>query len=346
MKQQINKISEEHLAKGLQPIRAFVLAQAIYHFLESGIQEAIATSGHITVSKLAKDLELNEKRLLGFLRYLANEDYLRLLPEDKVELTQTGQEIWDVKPWYQLLVGGYAQTFQQISSTLKTEGKYASRNSESVGVGSCGISQHDALPMTRRLLKKIPVKWQTVVDLGCGDGSYLIDLCSSNPNIRGIGLDPDPNSVKSANETAIRLGIADRVCAKLGSATNLPDLSREQSPICFITAFVFQEILEQSGRSAIIELLKSVFKSYPKSYWIVVEVDHRPTDMAVMRKSLGLAYYNPYYLIHNLTEQRLELLEFWEQLYIEAGLKVLATERPDPFYDSLGLKVGFLLASH
>jgi 2-ketoarginine methyltransferase len=338
------KIVEERLTAGLQPIRAFILAQALYHFMDGGIQEAIASSKDLSVSALAQNLNLHKKRLRGFLRYLANEGYVRLTDNDTVNLTATGQEIADFHPWYKLLIGGYAKTFQQLSLVLKADGPYAERDSASVGVGSCGISQHDALPMTRQLLEKIPGQWRTVIDLGCGDGSYLVDLCKANPNIRGIGLDSDPISVIVALEAASYHGVADRVYVQVGSATALPDFSQEARPLCFITAFVLQEVLEQSGRSAILEMLNSVFDHYPDSYWVVIEVDHRPNDPTVMKKGLGLAYYNPYYLIHNLTQQRLEKVEFWEKLYHEAGLHTVSIVYPDPSYDSLGLKVGFLLA--
>lgn len=338
------RILESDLIAGLQPIRWFVLAQGIYHFMDSGIREMILDSGELSITDLANKLGLQEKRLRGFLQYLANEGYVTFLENGNLKLTNKGKEIGDYYPWYKLLVGGYAQTFQQISAAIKEVGMYADRDSTSVGIGSCGISQHDALPMTRRLLQSITGKWQTVVDLGCGDGSYLVDLCKSIPDIHGIGLDPDPNSVKAALIATTKYGISDRVYVQVGSASLLPDLSNEQGPLCFITAFVLQEILEQSGRTAIIEMMQSVFNRYPDSYWVVIEVDHRPNDPSVMETGLGLAYYNPYYLIHNITEQRLERVAFWEELFHEVGLSVLSIERPDPFYDSLGLKVGFLLS--
>ena len=343
MEKDIPRIVEERLISGLQPIRMFVLAQALYHFMDTGIQEAIAVSNGLTVSDLAQNMGLHEERLRGFLRYLANEGFVRLTDSDTVSLTATGKEIADFRPWYKLLVGGYAQTFQQLSSVLQANGSYADRNSFNVGVGSSGISRYDAFPMTHRLLERISGRWRTVVDVGCGDGSYLVDLCRSMPDIHSIGLDPEQASVEAALLAASHHGIADRVDVQVGSATALPDLSQEAGPLCFITAFVLQEILEQSGRAAILEMLNSVFDRYPDSYWIVIEVDHRPNDATVMTKGLGLAYYNPYYLIHHLTEQKLERVGFWEQLYRDAGLRVISIEYPDTSYDSLGLKVGFLL---
>lgn len=344
MQEDLPSILEARLTAGLQPIRQFVLAQALYHFMDMGIYEVIVGHDKTTVQDVAQKLNLHEERLRGLLQYLANEGFVDLTQDNTVRLTAAGREIADFRPWYTLLVGGYAQTFQQLPRTLQADGPYANRNSSRIGIGSCGISQYDALPMTRRLLDRVAGKWHTIVDLGCGDGSYLIDLCRSIPGIHGLGLDPEPASVQAASLAAKRYGISDRVDVRIGSATAIPDLSQEAGPLCFITAFVLQEILEQSGRAAVLNLLKTTFDRYPDSHWVVVEVDQRATDPTVMNTGLGLGYYNPYYLIHHLTEQRLESVAFWKQLFEEARLRVLAIEHPDSAYDSLELKVGLLLS--
>jgi 2-ketoarginine methyltransferase len=63
-----------------------------------------------------------------------------------------------------------------------------------------------------------------------------------------------------------------------------------------------------------------------------------------MSSGLGLGYYNPYYLLHHLTKQRLENTSFWEMIFAETGYKLVAKDYPVPLYDPLQLKVGFLLA--
>ena len=337
-------ILEERLTDALQPVRGFVLAQALYHFMNTGVQATLSTTPKITARDLSLRLGLEEERISGLLQYLANEGFVEYLDGNAVSLTPSGEEIADFRPWYTLLVGGYAQTFMQISAVLQAGASYATRDSSSVGIGSCGISQYDALPMTRSLLAKIPRPVGTVIDIGCGDGSFLVDLCRSIPGIRGIGLEPDPRSVKAANQAAERHGISDRVDVRVGAGTDLPDFSEAVGPLCFITAFVFQEILEQSGVEAILRMLRGAFQQHPDAHWIVIEVDYRPQDATVMRTGLGLAYYNPYYLIHKVTEQRLAPVSFWNQLYRDAGLQVVAYEYPDSSYDSLGLKVGCLLS--
>ena len=340
-------LAEERLISGLQPIRQFVLAQALYYFMDIGIQEVIASSRHsFTIEDLAKKFNLHEGRLRGFIQYLANEGFVLLVDGDTVALTAAGEEISDFRPWYTLLVGGYAQTLLQLPTVFQAGGAYADRDSARVGVGSCGISQHDALPMTRRLLDRIVDRPRTLVDIGCGDGSYLIELCRSITAVRGIGIEPDPASAVAARQLADLHGIAHRIDVQVGTATVLPSLEGYPGPLCFITAFVLQEMLAQEGRAAVVRMFSTIFENHPDASWIVIEVDHRPDDARVMSHALGLAYYNLYYLIHQLTEQRLEPVRFWEQVYRDAGLRVVAREYPDPSYDSLRLKVGFLLVSN
>jgi 2-ketoarginine methyltransferase len=295
---------------------------------------------------LADALEVDRERLEGVLRYLANEDLIAIDGYGRVRLTPAGQEMREYKPWYDLLVGGYGRSFDDLPAIVGARSSYAGRKGHFVAEGSCGISQFDALPMTASLLSGELQNVRTVVDIGCGDGSYLIELCLSVPGVNGIGFELDPEVVDEGNALATRRGLSDRVSMKLGrAATAIPELPDGMGPFCFVTAFVLQEILEQSGRHAVVELLRGTFNRYPDSRWIVIEVDHRPSDPAIMEHGLGLAYYNPYYLLHVVTEQRLETVDYWTRLFDEAGLRVSATTLPDPQIDSLGLKVGFLLAS-
>jgi len=329
----------------LQPVRKFVLAQALFHFMETGIHETIHRADVIAISQLAYQCQLDERRLRGFLRYLANEGFVAMLDGDATSLTGKGIEIATFRPWYTLLIGGYAQTFLQLGEVLADGSKYADRNSILVGKGSCGISEFDALPMARRLLARISDSFQTIIDVGCGDGRYLVELCESMPWIRGIGIEASEASVASAREFVRGRSAADRIEIRMNKSATLPDLSDIPGPLCFVTAFVLQEMLEQADREAIVGLLNEGFARHPDSHWIVVEVDHRPADPDIMATELGLSYYNPYYLIHQITQQRLETRAFWETLFSDAGLTIVSVETPDPNYDSLGLKIGYLLAA-
>ena len=326
---------EARLIEALQPIRGLALANAIHHLFQSGIYDSISTTP-IDVAHLAADLKLDSQRIEGFLRYLANEDIVAL-HDGLVTLTTKGEQFRPFRPWYELFVGGYASTFQEISANLKGT-VYASRNDRLVGVGSCGISMHDALPLVRNLLSSLSAKPTCIIDLGCGDGTFLTSLVETYGTASGVGVDsfaPIQSSVESV--TFLRCSATEYIHSQARADTN-----NDHAGKVFLAAFLLQEILEQEGRQAVVELVRGVLSQ--AAHFAVVEVDHRPTDPSVMRHGLGLSYYNPYYLLHVITEQRLETEQFWLELFMEAGAKVVSKHKVNPQVDSTGLEVGFLLA--
>lgn len=326
---------EYRLVEALQPIRGLALANGIHHLFVSGIHDALA-EGPSSVDDLAKRLSMRPDRVAGFLRYLANEDLIAgdvSHDGDLVELTGRARGLTEFRPWYELLVGGYAQTFQQITRTL-AEDAHADRDGRMVGIGSCGISRHDALPLIRRLLAELPAPPVGIVDIGCGGGDVLVDLIRDYPDVPALGVDPYAPEERGEGRLAFRRASAVDYVRSLPAGPGQRRL--------FVAAFLLQEVLEQDGRAAVVELVRGIVRT--GAHLAVIEVDHRPADPAVMAHGLGLAYYNAYYFLHTLTEQRLETTQFWLELFEEAGTVVLAHHTVDPRVDSTGLEFGCLLA--
>lgn len=332
---------EQRLVEAIQPIRGLALAQALYAIFDTGLYETLSAEPGLDSQALSDRHAMDATRLTALCHYLANEGYLT--PEDGWRLTAKGRDLAPFRPWYTLLVGGYAATFGQLATTLPAGAPWASRDGAKVGEGSCGISRLDVLPMIDRLLDQLPHREVTVVDLGCGDGTFLIDLLRHRPGLRGIGVEPDPVSSGIAAEQVVRQGLSERMTTHQGRAADVARLELPGGELCFLTAFVLQEMLEQQGEAAVAGLLRETMRAHPDAHWLVVEVDHRLDDPRTMAHGLGKAYYNPYFLLHALTEQRLERREFWERLFTEAGLDIVALDHPDDAVDSTGLELGYLL---
>lgn len=332
---------EFRLVEALQPIRNLFLAQIIGFGLMSGLFEQLASDRPVPLDRLAWTLEMNPHRLSALLRYLAAEGIVVDI-EASPSLTPRGREYLDFAPWYELFVGGYGSTMYDLPTVMKNEKIYADRNAARVGIGSYGIGRYDAIPLVRRLLKKVSNPPKLIIDLGCGDGTFLLDLCG--PTDRGIGVDRVSASIEHARGEAITRGYGDRVTFVTGSVEDFVEQQQGPEAPFFIAAFLLQEILEQRGQEAIITLIRQML-AVPHSHIAIVEVDHRPTDAHIMRHGLGLGYYNPYYLLHRLTEQKLETTAFWRDLFIEAGANVITQLTTDPEVDSTGLEIGFLLGS-
>ncbi|MEU3019748.1 2-ketoarginine methyltransferase [Nocardiopsis sp. NPDC007018] len=332
---------EIRLVEALQPVRYFVLAQVLHQFMDSGIQEKL-TAGPRTAEQLSVSLSLQPRRLEGVLHYLANEGYLS--ENDGVfSLEEKAKETAVFSSWYKLLVGGYTQTFEQLGQTLREGAGFATRSGLDVGVGSCGISQYDAYPVIVDLIEEVRDRFASVVDLGCGDGSSLADLMELLPGLPAVGVDPEPASVRAGEELMRRRGLDDRVRLRVAGAEDAPELDLGSGPVCLVSAFVLQELLEQRGRDAVVGLVREVFAHRPDAHWIVIEVDNRIDDRTAMAHRLALAYYNPYFLVHYLTEQRLERDRFWHELFTEAGAEVERQRTADPRVDSTGFLLGYRL---
>jgi 2-ketoarginine methyltransferase len=324
---------EERLVEAIDPIRNFALAQGIYHLFGSGLYERIS-HGPVKVTELAEELAFDPARTTGFLYYLANEDIV-LLQDECVSLTASGQQLAAFRPWYELLIGGYAETFQQLTDALRGPG-YASRNGPMIGVGSCGISEYDMLPLVHELLAELPAAPTFITDFGCGDGAFLAILLESYPSASALGVDPfAPAESRVEGIRFLRQSATDH------ARSLVPAPSEDRREKVFLAMFLLQEILEQEGRPAVVELVRTALTS---GYLAVVEVDYKPIDPAIMKHGLGLGYYNPYYLLHAITEQRLESEEFWLRLFEEAGAVVVARREVNPQVDSTGLEIGYLLA--
>ncbi len=333
---------EHRLVEAIQPIRHMALALALHHLADTGIHDLLSERPGVSVREAAKLLNLDEERLLAYFRYLANEGYL--VEEIGWRLTAKGAELAPFLPWYTLLVGGYAGTFGQIGQTLRAGAPFATRDGAKVGAGSCGMSMYDALPLANGLLDRLPGGEHLVVDLGCGDAAFLVELCRMRPEIIGVGVDPDPRSVELARRRVADEGLADRITIRRGTAADALTLDLpSDGGLCFLTSFVLQEMLEQDGRDAVRDLIKEAFQRHPAAHWLVVEVDHQPDNRKIMAHGLGTAYYNPYFLLHALTEQRLIDRAGWESLFAEADAEVVAVDHPAIQVDSTELELGYLL---
>jgi 2-ketoarginine methyltransferase len=333
---------EHRLIEALQPIRHLALAHALYALMDSGAYDTMAGEPGLSAAELAERHGLDPERFTGLCHHLANEGYL--VGDDGWQLTDKARTLAPFRPWYTLLVGGYSGAFSQLGATLKAGAPWASRNGAKVAAGSCGMGRYDALPLCDSLLDAIPAEALAVIDLGCGDGAFLTELARRRSGLHGVGIEPDPDAARLAKERVEREGLADRIVVQQGSAADSLSLDLPAGrPLCFLTVFVLQEMLEQEGDAAVEDLLRKTLEAYPTAHWLVIEVDHQWTDRRSMAHGLSQAYYNPYFLLHAITEQRLEKREFWEAMFDRAGLEVAAFGHPGENVDSTRLELGYLL---
>lgn len=336
---------EDGLVAAIEPIRQFALASVSIQFFESGLFALLAEAGPLSAEQVSRRQGWDPDRTRALLCYLAVEDLVQVTAEDgpAYSVAPRAEALQPYLSWYQLLIRGYAPTFLGLSDALAAGAEPTERDLPAVGTGSCGMSHFDAIPLTRRLMGKVDPAPTRIVDLGCGNGGYIAELCAVMPSISALGIEPSPIAAEDGNRIIAELGYADRARVIAGDAHEVLIDGFDFEPDCFILGFVLQEILGQIGRTGVIEFLRAVHERYPTASVVVIEVDNRHGDIDFMRRGLARAYYNPYYLIHPFTGQRLETREYWLQLFAEAGYAVVAENTTSADVDSTGLELGFLL---
>jgi 2-ketoarginine methyltransferase len=335
---------EQRLIEGIRPIAEHFLAGALHHLFDTGIFAALAgQDSPVPLEQLSGGLGLDIERLRGFLFFLSNENVV-VFDGERVSLTMKGHGYGEFRGWYTMFVGGYGSTLQQIGAGLQHGAPYCSRDGRNVGLGSCEISQYDGIPVVRSLLDRAGVRPRELLDLGCGNGLYLVRMCQELPGMSAWGSEPDPGGHADAVDLIQQTGLADRIQLRNASATEfLRDPPADCEPDLVVFGFVLQELLEQEGEPAVISLLQGTVQRFPKINIVVVEVQNAVADPAVMKDGVARNFWNPYYLIHAFTEQRLESRPFWEDLFEAAGLRIEQLITTDPAVDSSGVEVGYLL---
>ncbi|AQZ70375.1 hypothetical protein BKM31_13715 [[Actinomadura] parvosata subsp. kistnae] len=343
MRTTVDPSFELRLIEAIRPISEHFLAVGIHHLFDTGIYDALAGRPAVPIPVLAGELAMDVDRLRGFLLYLANEDIVQVA-DDRVALTAKAAGLNEFRAWYTFLIGGYAGTIQQIGGALTRGAPDCTRNGEYVGVGSCEISRYDGMPMTLDLLEKGGVSARELLDLGCGNALYLTEFAKAVPGLRAWGVEPDADGYRAALSLVEREGMADRVRLVHASATDfLRHPPQDCRPDLIVLGYVLQEILAQEGEEAVLELLRGIITRFPRINVVVIEVSDEIGNPAVMRHGVARNFWNPYFLIHYFTRQRLARKDYWDELFRRAGLSVAAFTSTDPRIDSSGVELGYLL---
>ena len=335
---------EQRLIEGIRPIAEHYLAAALHHFFDVGIYDALhGSQAYRPIAELAKAMSLEEYRLRGLLYFLANEGVVDVA-DDAVRLTPKGIGLGEFRPWYTMMIGGYATTLVQLGDALRRGAPSCTRNGRYVSAGSCEMSRYDGMPITHELIARSGVQYRQVLDLGCGSALYLTEFCRQLPGITAWGTEPDPGGYAEAVRVVADAGMAGRISLVNKSATQfLADPPDGCEPDLVVLGYVLQEILQQEGEAAVENLLAGVVKRFPEISVVVIEVDDQFANPTVMRHGLATNFWNPYYLLHVFTEQRLEGTEYWESLFGRVGLQVREFVSTDRNIDSTGLELGYLL---
>lgn len=332
----------QDLVEAIQPIRHYVLATVLHDLFESKIFEEML-GGDVSVKDYCTNCEIEEGRFTGMMRFLQNEGIV-YIHDGLLGLTSKGRALEPFIPWYTMLIGGYGETFASLSQALPLGSVECSRNLHLVGVGSCGISEFDAIPLTKALMSDAETRLNRMLDLGCGNAQYIATFCIDDPSLTAFGIEPSEDGYLAAKVLIEELRLERRVTLKNITAQQYmeePDADFE--PDLLVLGFVLHEILGQDGVEGVERFLNRVFAVFPDIHLIVIEVQNIFDQPGKMDGGLELAYYNAYYLLHSFTSQRLINDSDWQEIFSRLNIEIVSKRTTDENVDSTGLEIGYLL---
>jgi cyclopropane fatty-acyl-phospholipid synthase-like methyltransferase len=154
-----------------------------------------------------------------------------------------------------------------------------------------------------------------VLDLGCGDGTFLRKLCALNKDVQCFGIDLAPAAIEDGKASARAAGLEQRISLH---AADIQDVQEMPAPFRSVQVatvfFVLHEIL-YLGEDRLIAFLQAYQRNFPGVPLVAFEAI-RPTAEQ-MRNRPGIGIY--YYLYHDLTHQKPVDCATWRRLFKAAG---------------------------
>jgi 2-ketoarginine methyltransferase len=328
-------LTRERLVTALEPFSGFVQSAVLYNLIEHGILERVVVDG-LPVAKALEAAGATPERTAAIGLFLRTAGYT-----DDGHATDKLVRIWEARGWYQMMIGGYGRTFLEIGSGFGS-GESVFRDGRMVGVGSCEISVHDAVPLMYRVLDRRGKAYHSAVDLGCGSGIFLTTLAERYPEMRLTGVEPSAGGAAAAAEFVAASPHAGRI--EIVNSDAVGHLERTGDRYDFgVISFVIHEILGQDGEAGVRRFLRSLFDTNPGIELLVIDIDYCWDDPVRMRDPHCANYYNHYFLLHPFTDQRLAPKRYWLDLFASEGLEVVVEDVDTPGLDETGIVTAILL---
>jgi SAM-dependent methyltransferase len=296
-------------------IRGHLATTAMHALLNIGLVDEMLEKQTVDLKTFAESRNLDREQLTAVCDALTCTG-LMAGKDGRYRLDSKGRLLVDVFRGWLDVSYGYAEIFQSLEPILRKQkiyGDHFYRKSDFVARGSGEMEEKLFFPLAGDIITQ--KGYQRVLDLGCGDGTFLRSLCRLNKDVRCFGIDLAPKAVELGNRLTREAGLEHRVSLYAGDVQDVSSMPEELKSVQAATIFfVLHEIL-YLGEDRLIDFLKAFRKSFPGVPLIAFEAI-RPTEDQ-MRRRPGVAIY--YFLYHSLSHQKPVSREEWRRLFKAAG---------------------------
>ena len=284
-----------HLSGAADLISAVNLAHALLALADSGLLAKLDAEQPRPVAELLAGFD--EETGAGFLRYLTVcgilEEHEGTYRISRRGTMLTGDIALARLGFYLEAYGPVTARAAQLLDGSATYGVDVVRDHQALGRRSGMISTASYIRVVREAMRRQEAS--RLIDLGCGGGSLMVQLCLDHPELSGYGIDIAAEAIRDAQELAEREGVADRarfVVADAFDPATWPDDCAKAEVICGVG--VLHEKF-RDGDEAVVALLSQLAAKLVGGRTLLVgepelRYDNREND-------------SDFFLVHVLTRQ-------------------------------------------
>lgn len=295
------------------------MVQTLYHV---GLIDALRDQATVDAPAFAEKHGLDGPLLVGLCDalyergYFAKEGSKYTLDADGRFLVETDL----VRGWFDLAYG-YEPVLNKMEDLLtrkSTYGREVVRDGRHVAIGSGWASMDFYFPMVVEMVRRAGYK--KVLDIGCGDATFLAYLCDQIPGLQGVGVDLTPDAITAGHELLAARGLKDRISLYVGNALDIGRLKTELKGVdAAATFFVLHELCDTHDNPKAVQFLNSFRETLPGVPLHVIETIRPPAEELRRRPGMAIEYF----LFHDLSLQKPIGRESWKKAFSDAGFEQL-----------------------
>ncbi|HEU4760665.1 MAG TPA: methyltransferase domain-containing protein [Dehalococcoidia bacterium] len=300
---------------GEELIRGFFATPTLIALLNAGLFDELERAGRVDVDSFAAQRQLRPEVLRPLCDYLYAMAVLDRAGRD-YSLAQKGKLLVQVVKGSLYSAGAYAPVFHNLEALLRGEKQYGNGVQRDTALAARGSGEAGKLfifPMVRDQIRRNGIT--TVLDLGCGDATFLIGLCGSNAAVSAYGVDISAEAIADGERNVREAKLDGRVGLFVEDMFQAPAMAGKVPGVQAATAFfVFHEFMA-TQRQRVLAFLGQFRQAFPGVPLIISE-SARHTPEELRRRPGPLMEFQ---LVHELSGQRPLSREDWKELFQEAG---------------------------
>lgn len=284
-------------------IRGFFVTHLISFLGENNILSEILKKRVFELNTFKKTK--NKEKLQNIFKYLSRIGYLKEITKNKkYELTKNGEELF-LRSASFYVPYSYNKYMSELNLLVKNKNYFPTVNRKLNILGSGKTHKRYFLPAISYLKNKLLPT--SVIDIGLGNGDFVIELCKNLKLNKIVGIDFSRTSINEAKRsinkqiknTKKKLFICD-------DGANIKNWGKKvkkflnNEKIVITMWFLIHEI-SNSEKIKIQNFLKNIYSSFPKAQLIICELVNLPTK--ALNENKDFSVIPEYLFFHDLSNQ-------------------------------------------